>query len=205
MWSQILQLRTPVDDLRRLHPQLADKLDNVFQALQHVTSESPSPVQLVDTLVADTGSPHGYVLQYEKLLARIRKLEGFETFLQPRTLPQLAGACATGPVVVINTHRSRCDALILYHPGAVRHVPLPAISRDYAEKLRGNLWSVLNAEHLRGRFRGGSEGDFDDRGIIRKPRRNTENDPMYDILEDLWNTVVKPILDVVRTLVSPQG
>ena len=40
IWSQILQLRTPLDDLRQVDTQLADNLEHVAQALQYSAGSS---------------------------------------------------------------------------------------------------------------------------------------------------------------------
>ncbi|KAI0825527.1 CHAT domain-containing protein [Irpex lacteus] len=215
IWSQMLQLRTPLDDLRHLHPEIAADLQHISQALQHAaTTPSSSLSQLSFTsslpftapvsLDTQEKSSHSYAVEYERLISRIRELEGFEDFLRPKTLPQLASACRASPVVVINTDRSGCDALILYHPGIVKHVPLPSFSLVHAKKLCKDLWAVLTAKHLRGRSRDirqedDSNGDRDRGGDIAGVRKRS-TDSTYKILADLWYQVVKPILDVVRTL-----
>ncbi|KAI0083483.1 CHAT domain-containing protein [Irpex rosettiformis] len=203
VWSQVLQLRTPLDDLQRLHPQLAEHLRHVSQALELAASGS-SPVSTKSQLTPlslDTQpqSSHGYALEYDKLISTIRELKGFEDFLRPKTLSQLAGAYTSGPVVVINVHKSRCDALVLYYPGQVKHVPLPSFSSSLASRLHKDLWSILTTNGLRGRFRDAASYEDDDRGM-NKPGNGGEHDPMFTILADLWNLVVKPILDVILTL-----
>ncbi|KAI0088457.1 CHAT domain-containing protein [Irpex rosettiformis] len=193
VWSQTLQLRTPLNDLQRLHPKLADDLHRVFQALQHV--DSPSSSRLADptiqpSLKVEVQSSHNYALEFENLVARIREIDGFENFLRPKTLAQLADACSSGPVVVLNVHALRCDALILCHPGEVKHVPLPSFTYNRATELHSDLWSVLKARKLR------------DRGQNLPGSGRSKNDPMFQVLGDLWKLVVKPIMDVISTLVT---
>ncbi|KAI0084264.1 CHAT domain-containing protein [Irpex rosettiformis] len=208
VWSQVLQLRTPLDDLRRLHPQLADDLYRVSQALQHAASSpssssplSTEPHKTQPSLEVQAQSSHIYALEYEKLITRIRELDGFKDFLLPKTLSQLAGACVSGPVVVINVHKSQCDALVLYGAGDIAHVPLPDLSLLLAKVIQKLLWDTLRAKRLLNRCRGNTRDEFehDDRA-----GRVTAMDPpdlMRVILADLWNRVVKPIMDVVCTLV----
>lgn len=216
VWSQILQLRTPLDDLHHSYPHLADRLQHVSQALQQAaTFSSSTTAQLSSTTYFNPSSQlsynmqakssHGYADEYEKLLKQIRKLEGFESFLQPKTLSQLAGACKSGPVVLINMHKSRCDALILHDSAEIKikHIPLPLLSLEHAKKLNRDLWSVLTTRHLRGCFRDSSHKwseDFD-RGA-RLPGKGMENDPMFKILADLWTMTVEPIIDFICKLVS---
>lgn len=199
VWSQISRLKTPLDNLQRLHPQLAHDLHHVSQALQHATS-SPSTQLSLDT---QARSSHGYALEYDRLIKQIRQLEGFENFLRPRAYSELICACAVGPIVIINIHSAKCDALILHQPGRVKHVPLSSFSEVHAKKLHKDLWSILNLRRLRSRFDDSDvlQDDEDVRGG-NLPGKGAKHDPMYKILADLWNLVVKPILDVVCTLVS---
>ncbi|KAI0083720.1 CHAT domain-containing protein [Irpex rosettiformis] len=208
VWSQVLQLRTPLDDLQQLHPQLADDLYHVSQALQHAAtspsgslSSSPKAHSAQPSLKGQALSSHTYALEYEKLVTQIHELDGFKDFLLPKTLSQLAGACAAGPVVVINAHKSRCDALVLYGAGDIAHVPLPDLSLLCAKFIQKLLWDTLRAKRLLNRCRGNTRDEFehDDRG-----GRVTAMDPsdlMRIILAELWNRVVKPIMDVVCTLI----
>ncbi|KAI0085981.1 CHAT domain-containing protein [Irpex rosettiformis] len=202
VWSQVLQLRTPLDDLQRLHPRLADRLRHVSHALQLAASSSPliSTEAQLPSSSPDIQAPssHVYALEYDKLISTIRELEGFEDFLRPKTLSQLASACASGPVVVINVHESRCDALVLCRAGDIVHIPLPELSLSRAMGIQKYLWDLLRAKRFLNRCRGDPQDEGDERG-----GRVTEMDPpdmMRKILADLWNWVVKPIMDVVCTL-----
>ncbi|KAI0083142.1 CHAT domain-containing protein [Irpex rosettiformis] len=207
VWSQVLQLRTPLDDLQRLHPQLADRLHHVSHALELAASGSP-PVSTEAQLPSSSPdiqvpSSHSYALEYDKLISTIRELEGFEDFLRPKTLSQLARACASGPVVVINVHESRCDALVLCRAGDVVPVPLPELSLVRAMGIQKYLWDLLRAKRFLNRCRGDLQDEDDERG-----GRVTEMEPpdmMRKVLADLWNWVVKPIMDVVCTLEPPSA
>ncbi|KAI0083322.1 CHAT domain-containing protein [Irpex rosettiformis] len=209
VWSQVLQLRTPLDDLRRRHPQLADDLYHVSQALQHAaTSPSSSLPSLPGahgaqpSLKGQAQSSHTYALEYEKLITRIRELDGFKDFLLPKTLSQLADTCASGPIIVINVHKSRSDALILHGVGDVVCVPLPDLPLSRATDIQSQLWDLLRAK----RFLNRSRGEMRDEDSDERGGRVTAMDPpdmMRKILADLWNWIVKPIMGVVLTLVPP--
>ncbi|KAI0083320.1 CHAT domain-containing protein [Irpex rosettiformis] len=211
VWSQVLQLRTPLDDLRQLHPQLGDDLYHVSQVLQHAAtspySSLPSSTESRKTqpsLEDQAQSSHTYALEYEKLITQIRELDGFEDFLLPKTLSQLTDACVSGPVVVINVHESRSDALILHGAGNVVHVPLPDLSLFRATDVQNELWDLLRAKRFLNRSR--CEMPHRDEHGEDRGGRVTAMDPpdmMRKILADLWNWMVKPIVDVVCTLVPP--
>ena len=204
VWSQVLQLRTPLDDLQRDHPLLADNLRRVSQALQRtIFSATPSDAQATTKLPPNPGaqSLHSYALEYEKLITQIRKLEGFERFMRPKMLPQLSNACAGGPVVIISMHKSSCNALVLSYPANVVHVPLPEFSLVRANGLRTRLWDFLSRECLLSRWRDDlrDESGVEDRGVRRTSREAP--DILRKVLAALWNEVVRPIMDVVSTLI----
>ncbi|KAI0082965.1 hypothetical protein BDY19DRAFT_858567, partial [Irpex rosettiformis] len=133
VWAQVLQLHTPLDDLTQHHPQLASRLQAASTALQKDASE-PSSI----TLTTSNSQPdsqdmdaYDFALEYDSIIKEIRTHEGFENFLRPKQAPQLMAACVPGPIVIINAHISRCDALVLT-PEAIIPVPLPLFSYHHA-------------------------------------------------------------------------
>ena len=141
---------------------------------------------------------HELTLEYESLLTKVRELPGFDDFLRPKKLAQLMGACASGPVVIINVHFSRCDALVLCQQGGVAHIPLPRLSYDRAMELQGDM---LQRGHMLGNSTRASSNDTD-------PVRMTghvharESHGIHNILADLWTSVVLPIIEGMGHLVS---
>ena len=175
--------------------------------LQHAASNSALPASsntraTDSSLGSDAQSSHGYALEYNKLITKIRELEDFQDFMQPKKLPQLAKACAGGPVVVISVHQSRCDALVLHGSGNVTHVPLPDFSFVHAKGAQQLLWRYLHSTCLLRRWRSDLRDDpgSDERGARFFPMEPI--DLMRQLLRMLWLEVVKPIMDVVMTLVS---
>lgn len=203
IWSQVLQLRTPIDDLRRLHPELATSFHRVSQALQSAVTPSSQNSLTTASINArrmdmQAESSHSYAAQYQKLITQIRGLEGFENFLRPKTMSQLYNASTAGFVVVINVARVRCDALILSPGGTITPVPLPGLSFDTAEGLQSQLRECLRANHVLNRFRQNyRDGDEDRAG---RTTRKGAGDGMYKILADLWRLVVKPVLNAIHDL-----
>ena len=206
VWSQVLQLRTPVDDLQQLHPQLAKDFLRVSQALQHAASsalpDSSNTRATESSFGSNAQSSHGYALEYNKLLTQIHELKGFQDFMQPKKLMQLAKACASGPVVVISVHQIRCDALVLCRAGDVVHVPLPEFSLLHAKLLQTWLWDFLARSNLLSRWRGDLRDEYkvEERG--GRVTAKEAPDILRELLAMLWAKVVKPIMDVVLTLVT---
>lgn len=220
VWSQVvLRLRTTLDDLEQHYPDIAAKLTTISRALElamipeKVTLSASGDIVVPDeagvplydplpgSLESQVKGSHGLALEYENVISQIRNLPGFEDFLRPKKLAQLVAVCTSGPVVTINVHKSRCDALVLHSGGEVAHVPLIDFSEGIAKKLQTRLWSALKARRLLSRFRDEHKDDEPDRGGYTTGRTRNEIDPLHGILSDLWMLVAKPIIDVVRKLV----
>lgn len=186
VWGQALQLRSPLDQLRQVHPDLASDLERTSRVLQ----ESSDTVGTQEYIRKQSTKRHALAMERESLLKQIREQPGFSDFLSPKTISQFAPACASGPVVFINVDCSRCDALILYGTGEVKNVPLSKFSYEQAEEMHRTLVSLLRMWHVRDR-------------AARPVRSNNKDgsDPMARLLKELWESVVKPVWDVVEGLV----
>ncbi|KAI0684979.1 CHAT domain-containing protein [Cytidiella melzeri] len=208
VWGQVIHLRTPLDDLRKLNPQIASDLDRVSRVLHNTgtltntgsssTSTSTGSKHISSPTVSLLDEAHNHydlAIQYDKLIAQIRELDGFESFLRPRKLSELLPACKSGPVVVINVHGPRCDALILHQPGDIKHVPLPDFSYQLARQLRRQLQSALQSGRLRAAD--GHPSDEHERGYIPLPEpiKHKHRESMREVLSTLWICVVKPVID----------
>jgi hypothetical protein len=115
---------------------------------------------------------------------------GFHDFLRPKKLSQLQEAARYGPVVVINAHEDRCDALVLMADlDDVMHIPLRSFSFRQAEDLQRSLAAILSVPGLRARY--------SDRYMTRVCLGDdlNPNDTFRRILSQLWVHVVKPVMD----------
>ncbi|KAG9081398.1 hypothetical protein FRC06_005602 [Ceratobasidium sp. 370] len=124
--------------------------------------------------------------EWEHLLSRAKRISGFENFLVPKKAADLKLAARTGPVVVINVHKLRCDAIVLFpQAAAIEHICLPNFTLEKACDARSNFIRGLVGSEIRAR------GD-------RRPIWVEENDcrsHISDSLAMLWGDVVRPILD----------
>jgi hypothetical protein len=164
VWSQLLYLRTPLDELRERDSKLASKLEKVSCALEHASTSSDKVVNFIEistpspydnnpmhperSLAQEAKSHYGLAIEYDRLIKQIRNLDGFENFLCPKPFSELALACKSGPVVIINVFGPRCDALILLPSRKISHVPLPQFSHDTATRLFQQLTQVLGHHNL---------------------------------------------------------
>ena len=193
VWNQINKLRTPVDELRSYDPALADRLSILSRELENAGLRMDSRRGKTDLSMnekmslEDRASTHlKHAKEWEQLLATIRNISGFEYFLQPRKCADIMHALPEeGPIVIINIHINRCDALAL-KAGADEpmHIPLPKFSHQEAERLAKGLY---NNRGVRSRL--GMPLDDDDSLFSHLD--------IPDILNVLWFGVVSPILEAL--------
>ncbi|KAG9080736.1 hypothetical protein FS749_007920 [Ceratobasidium sp. UAMH 11750] len=195
VWNQLLQIRTPLDRLFEQHPLLAQGLSRVAQELEQISSSEPTDLSL--SLYAPVSERlgqrrHRLAEQWERLIDEVRSLPGFQSFLKPKKLAELAIAAQSGPVAIVNVYKNRCDALVLHRDSdLVIHIPLPSFSHTKALEARTQLLGVLSHANVRARG-------------TRRPIFHQDNVEVRfeDVLATLWTGVVRPILDRLGYLVS---
>jgi hypothetical protein len=124
VWGQLLSLCTPPDNLQDGYPMLANALESISRNLQNFPEYDHD--QSCSSKEKPQLSRHLLAIQREGVIRNIHSISGFENAsTQPKQFEQLVRAAHDGPLVIVNLHKSRCDALIL-KPGqsSVHHVPL---------------------------------------------------------------------------------
>ncbi|CAE6438380.1 unnamed protein product [Rhizoctonia solani] len=189
-WNHMLQLQTPLNTLKAQvgGKKLAEELEDLLKRLQ-LEEENPALHDL-------TGhSPYKDLdlqNQYQRLLDQIRKIQGFAHFMRPRAAEDLMKAARNGPVVVINVHISRCDALIV-HPinnnKGIQLVKLPELAPDKIIHMRDIIDQSL--EEIGGTRAVGSKSGGE---AGRQQKRTEPIDRLEEQLKNLWDWVVHPIL-----------
>jgi hypothetical protein len=191
VWTQINQLRTPVDELRSYDPDLADRLSILSKELENAGLRSDSRGVRTDLSMSDKMSLEDearmhikHAKDWEQLLDTIRSTPQFKDFLQPRKCAEImSGLPEEGPVIIINMHTDRCDALALMAgTHSPTHIPLK-LSFQESERLANGLRCYLQTVGIRSRL-----GVPLDAGDSPQP----VNFPT--VLEALWSKVVRPIL-----------
>ncbi|KAG8725195.1 hypothetical protein FRC09_006431 [Ceratobasidium sp. 395] len=190
VWAQQLQTRTPFDELAAINLQLANRMRDVAAQLESAEPGSGATCPPVDSAFDQDllGQRHDAALRWGQLLQEVRRIPGFENYMQPRKAHILKKAATRGPVVVINTHGTRCDALIIV-PGRddVTHVPLVRLAPEMLSRLRADVISLI-----------GHRGDEDEpRGFKRHKSSESAQNKLYP-LKVLWSDVVEPILDALQ-------
>ncbi|THU83307.1 TPR-like protein [Dendrothele bispora CBS 962.96] len=192
VWKQILQLRTPLDELHQQYPHLADELSRVSQALDNAGTSNFHNIEseIKHKNAEEEAQNHRRLAaRYEELLQQVRALDGFGSFLRPKKFSELAPAARNGPVVVVNVAELRCDALVVFTSGEIVPVPLPTFAYKQAEMLRLKLLSSLRAHGVRVSRNG-------DRATCLAGKDS--QDHFGSVLADLWSHVVQPILPEIE-------
>ncbi|KAG8745292.1 hypothetical protein FRC12_014573 [Ceratobasidium sp. 428] len=197
VWSQMLQLRNPLDQLRSVDAQLADDLKQVAGVLDSIGLSNPYQSNTLDSQISIERTAREYrshASRWEDLVGKARRVPGLERFLLPKKLSELTKSTYNGTVVTINVHDSRCDALAL-RPGSseVVHIPLLSVSRKQCIDMRNRLCTALRENNIRARG-------------LRRPVFETQEatDIFKDVLATLWADVVRPILDTLGLLKNAQ-
>ncbi|KAF8676795.1 TPR-like protein [Rhizoctonia solani] len=186
VWNQSLMLRSPLDELQSSYPEVAARLQTTASKLHSASSEPREPQTVASGSMnpTQTAQEHRRLAQeYSNLLSQARELPGFEDFLQPMKADRLVRAARYGPIVVINCHAERSDALVIF-PGqeVIKHIHLADFTGSKAERAHSEMDKSLSAQYLR------------ERGF--KPLGEPEQkDNFGKVLALLWYEVVKPILD----------
>ena len=198
VWNQLLQLHTPVDALWKVQPSLASDLVNVSKALEHAigattnTQNLSTPSNKQIPLEQAAQDHRRLAEKWEMLVKKTRDIPGFEDFLQPKKMEKLCKAADSGPVVVVNIHKHRCDALILMAGlDEVMLIPLESFSYNKAQKMHLALNQLLLHSGVRARAT-----------MIMRHATTITGIDFPSILSDLWLYIVKPVLDGLAITVS---
>ncbi|KAJ3543105.1 hypothetical protein NMY22_g3261 [Coprinellus aureogranulatus] len=225
VWRQLSGLRSPLDDLRKTSPELADHLRKLSEDLERasiVPSRKPfgpgfsgTELDANISLHAETAKQVRISTEREKILETIRTTApGFENFLQPSSVDQLLEYLPEhGPVVILGSHPVGCYALALL-AGRIEplHIPLP-FSWTRAQELGAILKASLAQYGVRSCDYGDEHdlsnimdstsdaGNTTPRSIRRYPHTISNiNRGVSLVLRELWLDVVKPVLEALALL-----
>ncbi|MFD8477959.1 CHAT domain-containing protein [Kitasatospora sp. NPDC059673] len=126
-----------------------------------------------------SGRGGGREAEWARLLDRIRALPGLGDFLRPATTGELLAAAAGTAVVLIVPARYRSDALIL-RDGRLEVLPLPELTPDEAADRAEALHAAVAEAH-----------DL----TVRAGHRLAAQQTVREVLDWLWTTTVRPVLD----------
>ncbi len=154
--------------------------------------------------------------EWDELVERVRKLDGFEDFLKPPRLEKLLSAASRGPVALVNVSRWRCDALLV-RPSGVTAEPLASLSlNDATNRVNEYLRVLQDAEmadlnHVRAQVPVPDETPHTAAKRLLRADRAVEaaHERVDTMLRDLqnwmWRTITEPVLDALNFTGTPDG
>lgn len=184
--AQALESRSDLTELREHDQKLADRFHYLCVRLDGDTSTDGTADTALDASQGENAPDTRRTLAQEldALVTRVRALPGLERFLLPQPVDRLTAEAHTGPLVMINVSRYRCDALILTGSG-VQVCELPEVDHDDVHDRLGDMHHML-----------------DRIGTSPAARREAENVMVHDTLPWLWDAVAGPVLEQLG-LTSP--
>ena len=193
VWQNMISLRDPLDDLHRAHPELAARLNQISKELTDPTSVNSSsgvvPAEETNRRSSQLG------MEWDNVVEQIRSMPNFESFLATKTFAELGSVAYEGPIIILNVHESRCDALALLsdsskdRKASIMHIPLETFSREMAQELSQNLSSLLSSAGVLIR-----EIQREDSEVHSLAENNAK---IKEILRTLWLHVAKPIINAL--------
>ncbi|KAL6802264.1 CHAT domain-containing protein [Trichoderma sp. SZMC 28012] len=131
-----------ISTLRKHHPELADSFLALQDRLANPTLHEFDPIinRTASNVKTEDSGHRRSEQELKELLGAIRSKTNFEHFrLPPSEHDMLQAAACGGPIVILNTHLYRCDALLIEKSG-LRVLELPHLSQ-------GILLSKLIGKH----------------------------------------------------------
>jgi hypothetical protein len=207
--SEAIGLRTDRSLIRRRAPELGASMDRIRAELDMLTpgrypddtasrapqrqatvpadpSERTRPWQAALTAQQAAERRRGLARQWDELVEQARKLPGMDDFLRPPAYRRLRAAADGGPVVIVNTSRYRCNALIVEpDTDEPRVVRLDGLSTADIARRAGELLGVVGPP---------PDGDGAAQEMSVTERRAAIQS-IDEILAWLWDVVAAPILD----------
>ncbi|PPQ97687.1 hypothetical protein CVT26_001870 [Gymnopilus dilepis] len=194
-WSKALNLKTPIDQLHDVAPQLAADLRRIaagFAQEPHRESNLLSNSQVWADSEGGTNALERLAAEWAEKVGQVRKLDGFEDFLRPKSLSTLQSAATERPVVYLVANDSSSDCLILAS-GHIHHIPLTTLPAHVLSELvrlvKIGISDPVVAPVL--------ASEAEESGVSRErddKRHPSSGDPLGSVLESLWNELVQPVI-----------
>jgi tetratricopeptide (TPR) repeat protein len=122
----------------------------------------------------------------DKLIASIREKPNLKHFLRPTPYSGIGEASKNGPVVILNSHHTRCDAIILLRP-----------TQDPIHIALGDIYNqIVERRKVFKDLVGG-------RRFIKEGRSGDPEQDFATLLDCLWKDVVAPIYKILKKVRRP--
>ncbi|EJD03406.1 uncharacterized protein FOMMEDRAFT_123699 [Fomitiporia mediterranea MF3/22] len=202
LWSQLRSFRTPLDQLAETNQELADGFIDVSRRLENLTT---SREELMSSLTMDGTGSLGRVVQsehksfdellklkrlisseQEEIISDIRRVPGFESFLDATPFEKLQRVASDGPVIVVNHCKYRSDALIVLSRDDLSVACVPLDNLFY----RDSTMLCQELVETRRRFSAGSQ---------------EYNKKLEEAMKMVWDRVVSKVVDKLTQVGVAKG
>jgi CHAT domain-containing protein len=195
LWSEMRCLRTSIDQLLEVDPDLAHKFAAVNRDLEELTKSVPPSHKLSMDDAASDGlravdpfgrlvlKQRGLLNERAKLISQIQTLPGFDSFLTSPSFDTLRSAASSGPVIFINHSEWRSDIIILLHNMRPSLITTPDDFFERADTLKDKLLDSRQTYGL-------DSSDYDE--------------ALASVLAELYSLVGQPVIDRLRQLQVPE-
>ena len=195
LWSEMRQLRAPIDQLLSTDPELGHKFAAINRDLEQLTKSVPPShkvsindgaadgIRAVDPFGRLLLKQRGLLNERAKLISQIQALPGFDSFLKTPSFDTLRSAASSGPVIIINHSKWRCDILILLHNMPPSLISTPENFFEHAGALKAKLLDSRRKSGL-------DSKDYDE--------------TLAMVLAELYTLVGKPVIERLRQLQVPE-
>ncbi|PPQ80535.1 hypothetical protein CVT26_004314 [Gymnopilus dilepis] len=215
-WSQFLSLRSPMDELNDVQPELAKRLQALSVKLEKGSHRDSMRPDLNNrqklSLEEEAQRFEKLANEWTETIRDIRRLKGFKDFLRPRSTSMLQMAAQNCPIIYLVANDGVSNCLVITST-KLHYIPLPGLANAVLSELVKLIRAAaseyqfprssieLSASSHLGLWKHGLGNDTNEdleRGM-RRERHNaghvTSDDIFIHVLEVLWDQVVKPVID----------
>ncbi|TFK33695.1 CHAT domain-containing protein [Crucibulum laeve] len=202
-WAQALQLRTPMDDIKKINPDLERRLRDIASSLEDASLQDRQTEatnnQTKMRAEAESTRLRSLNDEWNAALDEARQIKGFENFLKPRKFSDLRVAALNGPIVMVVPDEYATHILILTENSikyfSCSKLPLAVLTALRHIITASSLLSTVNVELRNYEFNASERA-----GHKVRPAENwiTQDKLFKFVLAILWDQIVKPIVDVLE-------
>jgi tetratricopeptide (TPR) repeat protein len=200
IWRQTLNLRSDLTRLTEKEPHIAERMDRIRAVLDNPVPDAPSEMSRpTDGLPAESNETYRMnsaehrrqlAREWDYLLDKVRRLNGFEHFLSIPPYNELATAAAGGSVVIVNASRYACHAFIVRANQNIQVVELSNLTVEGSEdKANAMLHALAEAES----------------GGLSIFAQERSRETVIRTLGWLWEVIVDPVLTTLGYTKQPEA
>jgi tetratricopeptide (TPR) repeat protein len=181
LWSRLSGYRRPLDKLREFDGELAKEFEKISRQLESTAVSFAVPEGELGTSTEDEAQKYRLLSEsWNRVVARIRQIPEFSTFLEAEPFANLQKAAVNGPVIIVNISEYRSDALIIRNTGKPILVRLPDATPDAIQIVSMRLAQTLKRDS-------------------HDERRDHE---VAKILREIWGLIVSSVVGPLRGIVA---